>query len=135
MTPRQARRCQESIVHNSTSTSQFGGGVKQCKKRAYSEIQNVENSRNFCKVVPVPPKLVLVQRLENKVVTKWYQYYTYWYRYQSPKKTGSTLLVLVPHLLVPVPPYVNGYLKSLFLPFFLILPYSPPNSYIRETPT
>ena len=34
--------------------------MKQGKKRVSSEIQDVENSRNFCKVVPVPLLLVPV---------------------------------------------------------------------------
>ena len=41
-----------------------GGGLKQCKKRAYSEIQNVENSGNICKVVPVPLKFLPVPKLK-----------------------------------------------------------------------
>ena len=70
--------------------------MKQCKKREYNEIQNVENFGNFGKVVSVPLKLVLVPRLKNKVVTNlyrypsrkkvvvaiWYRYHTYWYRYR-----------------------------------------------------
>ena len=49
--------------------------MKQGKKRASNEIQDVENSGNFY-------KLVLVPRL---------------------KKSGSNKVVLVPHLLVSVP--------------------------------
>ena len=91
--------------------------MKQCKKRAYSEIQNVENSGNFCKVVSVPLKLVLIPRLENKAITKWYRYHTFGTGTHHGK-SGSSKVVPVPHLLVPVPPCVNGYLKSLFSPFF-----------------
>ena len=36
--------------------------MKQGKKRASSEIKDVVNSRNFCKVVPVPHLLVPVPR-------------------------------------------------------------------------
>ena len=40
--------------------------MKQGKKRAPSEIQDVVNSGNFCKVVPVPHLLVPVPRWKNR---------------------------------------------------------------------
>ena len=72
--------------------------MKQGKTRASSEIQDVENFGNFCKVVPVPHLLVPVPRLEKVAVTKWYRYHTYWYRYQPRQTrqytfgTGTTLI-------------------------------------------
>ena len=72
----------------SANISQVGGGMKQGKKRASSEIQDVENSGNFYKLV-----------LKKKREKKWYRYHTYWYRYQP---RNSSKVVLVPHLLVPV---------------------------------
>ena len=56
--------------------------MKQGKKRAYREIQTVENSGNFCKVVPVPLKIGIDT---------------------TTKKQGSRNVVPVSHLLVPVP--------------------------------
>ena len=40
--------------------------MKQGKKRAPSEIQDVVNSGNFCKVVPVPHLLVPIPRWKNR---------------------------------------------------------------------
>ena len=60
--------------------------MKQGKKRASSEIQDVENSGNFCKLVLVPrlkkkksgsSKLVPVPAKANLTVHFWYRYRTY----------------------------------------------------------
>ena len=130
--------------------SQFGGGLKQCKKQAYSEIQNVENYGNFCKVVQVPLKLVPVLRLKNKPVKNWYRYHTHWYRYSLRKKVAEAIWYRyqlrknrqctfgIGTTLTGTGTVVRAWVfEEPFSPIFEsfhILPH-PPNSYIREALT
>ena len=92
--------------------------------------------------------------MKKQAVPKWYRYHTYWYWYPMRKnrqytfgtgttltstdtnqeKTGSATLVPIPHLLVPVPPCVNGLFEEPFFQNFESF-HIPPNSYIRETLT
>ena len=104
--------------------------MKQGKKRASSEIQDVGNSGNFYKLVLVPRYKKKKKETNKKSGTGTTLIGTG----TSQGKPDSTLLVPVPYLLIPVPPCVNGPFEGFFSQNFEPFHTSPPQLLYKRNP-